>query len=320
MELRRGAPHYYDHDALPERLSRSHYIGVPRRVLNEYLAGTYFLPKNSGGLGYRSDKSNVEQRIRRYRESIEGPLRQGYTKTFAQTRAWVQVQNACEIAIKENAIVVIYSKPGVGKSRCLLEFTRRNMLTAPVSILCSRNVTFSYFAQRLARGVGLSEHAITPRLEENVASKLNRYPRPLFIDQANFLCERALGTVCHIWECAAVPIVLAGTKSLYDIFMTSSLIEDVRAQLSSRIALYYELPELSKSEAKTIIERALGEDATDENIAQIYNITGGIYRHIDKIIPRILHLKERNAAELSSGKVLLTELIARAGSRIMISQ
>ncbi|MDQ3819971.1 MAG: hypothetical protein M3362_20165 [Acidobacteriota bacterium] len=114
--------------------------------------------------------------------------------------------------------------------------------------------------------------------------------------------------------------MLAGTKSLYDIFMTSSLIEDVRAQLSSRIALYYELPELSKSEAKAIIERALGEDAIDENIAQIYNISGGIYRRIDKIIPRILQPKERNAAELSSGKVLLKELIARAGSRLMISQ
>src|ERR1043165_5051309 len=95
-----------------EILSRSQYISLPRRILNEYLEGTYFLPKKSGGRGLKTDNSRVEPLIRRFRESIEGPLRHGYAKTFVQTLTWVRVQNACETAIKENAIVVIYGRPG----------------------------------------------------------------------------------------------------------------------------------------------------------------------------------------------------------------
>jgi DNA transposition AAA+ family ATPase len=302
----------------PEILARSHYIGLPRVILDEYLEGSYFLPKQAGGKGHKSEGSRVEPFIRRFRESIEGPLRHGYTRTFIQTRAWNCMQSACETAIREKAVVVVYGKPGVGKSRCLLEFARRNMLTAPVFVLCSRNVTYSYFAKRLARGIGLSDSAITPKLEENAAEKLRRYPRPLFIDQANYLCEKGLGTVCYIWESANVPVVLTGTKRLYDTFMSSHLIEDVRAQLSSRIALYYELPGLSVQEAKTIIERGLGDIATDEVVALICNVTGGIHRHIDMIIPRVLDLMERNKEQIAQRELTIKDIISTASSRLML--
>lgn len=301
-----------------EILSRSQYIGLPRKILDEYLDGTYFLPKNSGGRGFKTENSRVEHSIRRFRASIEGPFRHGYAKTFVQTRTWVQVQSACETAIRENMIVVVYGKPGIGKSRCLLEFARSNMLTAPLFVLCSRNITSSYFAQKLARELRLSEHSITPKLEDNIAERLDRYPRPLFIDQANYLGERSLGTICYIWEKSHVPIVLAGTKSLHEIFSTSQLTEDVRAQLSSRVALYYPLPELSLSEAKAIIHRALGEEATDEVVEQIYTMTGGIHRHIDMLIPRIFDLKVLNGEKLSRGEVTMENIITKAGSRLMI--
>jgi DNA transposition AAA+ family ATPase len=301
-----------------EILARSHYIGLPRTILDEYLEGIYFLPKLSGGKGHKSETSRVEQLVRRFRESIEGPLRHGYARTFVQTGAWIKMQSACETAIREKAIVVVYGKPGVGKSRCLLEFARRNMLTAPVFVLCSRNITYSYFAKRLARGIKLSESGITPKLEEDVAEKLLKYPRPLFIDQANYLSEKALGTVCHIWESAHVPVILAGTKSLYNTFMLSQLTEDVRAQLSSRIALYYEIPELSIPEAKTIIQRGLGDIATDDVVALICNATGRIHRHIDMIIPRILDLIARNEEEIDQGKLTIKDIISTANSRLML--
>jgi DNA transposition AAA+ family ATPase len=301
-----------------EILSRSQYIGLSRVILDDYLEGIYFLPKEAGGRGHKTARSRVELLIRRFRESIEGPLRHGYVKTFVQTRAWSCVQNACDTAIREKAIVVVYGRPGSGKSRCLLEYSRSNMLTAPVSVLCSRNVTYSYFAKMLARKLGLSEKAITAKLEENIAVRLSRYPRALFIDQANYLCEKALGTVCYVWEIAEVPVVLADTKRLYEMFMSSRLTEDVRAQLSSRIALYYELPGLSIPEAKTIIQRGLGEIATDEVVAQICNVTGGIHRHIDMIIPRILDLMARNEEQIARGEVSIKDIISTASSRLML--
>jgi hypothetical protein len=127
----------------------------------------------------------------------------------------------------------------------------------------------------------------------------------------------AVGTVCHIWEIARIPIVMVGTKELYNLFMNSRMTEDVRAQISSRVAMHYLLSELSLAEAKAILKRGLGEDATDEAIAQIYRVTGGIYRHVDMIIPRIRQLKSLNQEKLASGEVKMSDIIIAAGSKLM---
>lgn len=275
-------------------LSRSQFIGLSKTALDEYLDGTYFLPVESGGKGVNPQSSKIEPAIRAYRERIEGSNRHGFTNSFVETRTWFQLQRACHVAINENVIVVVYGKPGVGKSRCLLEFTVRRMTTAPVTILCSRNITPKYFVEKLAQGIGLKNESRIAKLEDSIAEKLNRYPRPIFVDQANYLSEKSLGSICYIWEKAQIPIVLSGTKDLYELFMTSSRTEDVRAQISSRVAMHYLLSELSLPEVKAIIKRALGDDAMDEAVAQILNVTSGIHRHVDMIVPRIIELKELN--------------------------
>lgn len=279
--------------------------------------GTYFLPKKSGGKGNSARKSGVEESVRRFREKIEGTARHDYINNFLETRTWIQVQTACDTAIRRNAIVLIYGVPGVGKSRCLFEYARRRMITAPVQVLCSPSITPLYFAQRLASRLGLSERTTAARLEDNVAERLTRSPRPLFIDQANFLSEKALGTVCYVWEVACVPIVLAGTKSLYDLFTTSRLTEDVREQLSSCITMHYPLSGLLLAEAKAFIQCRLGKYATDEVIAQIYNITGGLPRYIETLVKNLHDLIVRNLRELESDEVKLSDLIAKAGSKLI---
>lgn len=301
-----------------EVLSRSYYTGVARSALDAYLAGTYFLPTHLGGQGVNPKTSSIENSIRAFRISVEGTIRHGYANTFVETRSWVQLQNACRTAINENVIVVVYGKPGVGKSRCLTEFASRHMTTAPVLILCSSSTTTHYFAQKLARALKLDEQQTTARLEDTIAERLKRYPRPLFIDQANFLSEKALGMVCYIWEIARVGILMSGTKDLYDLFTTSRLTEGSRAQIASRVAAHYLLAELSLPQAKAIIKRALGADATDEAIALICNITGRIHRHVDMIMPRILELKETYKKALESGEMTILDIIRIAGSRIMV--
>lgn len=241
------------------------------------------------------------------------------TLSGAAQRQGVQIQTACNTAIQRNAIVVIYGKPGIGKTRCLLEYAKRNTVTAPIPVLCTPNTTALYFVQKLARKVGLSESANAARLEDNVAERLMRTPQPLFIDQANYLSEKSLGTVCYVWEVARIPIVLAGTKSLYELFITSRLTEDVRAQLSSRVAVHYPLTGLLLSEAKALIKRELNQYATDDAVAQIFNITDGLPRYIELLVPTLKELIDRNLQELKSGKIKLTELIAKAASRLMFN-
>jgi hypothetical protein len=51
--------------------------------------------------------------------------------------------------------------------------------------------------------------------------------------------EKSLGTLRFLWERQHLPMVLTGTKQLYDTFFQSRLTEEVRGQLSSRITLHY---------------------------------------------------------------------------------
>jgi DNA transposition AAA+ family ATPase len=318
-ELRRWLERYieeYPHHTT-QVLSRSQYIGVSRTALDAYLAGTYFLPKESGGAGVDPKNSTIEKKVRAYSERVEGTVREGYKNTFVETRSWMQLQQACMTAINENVIVVVYGKPGVGKSRCLAEFSLRKMTTAPLLVECSINITTRYFAQKLAQGLGLDDRTPTARLEDMIAERLKRNPRPLFVDQANYLGEKSLGTICYIWERAKVPIVLVGTTLLYETFTTSKMTEDVRAQLTSRVAMHYPLAELSSAELKALVKRALGDEATDEVIAQIATVTGGIHRHVDMMMPRILDISKRNSEKLRRGEVSMRDIINTAGSRLM---
>lgn len=300
-------------------LSRADYIGMSRTTLDAYLNGTYFVPKESGGLGVNPKNTQIEAKIRAYLDKAEGVVRDGYTSTFLETRSWMQFQHACKTAIEEKVIVVVYAKPGVGKSRCLQEYKTERMTTMPIDILCSANITTRYFVQKIARAVGVDDRAPTAQLEDLVAEKMKKgIPRPLFVDQANYLNEKALGTICYLWEVAKIPIVLIGTKDLYELFTTSRLTQDVRAQLSSRVAMHYPLMELSVQEVKTICKSSLGTNATDAAVAKIFNITNGNHRHVNMLLPRLNASAKSNAAAIESGAIQMDLLVEQAASKIMV--
>jgi len=291
---------------------------MSRRALDAYLNGRYFLPREEGGEGGDPASSRLEPAIRAFRSRVQSLEQHGYLGTFVETGAWKYLQHACDTAINENAIVVVYGRPGVGKTRCLMEYALRRIETQPISIMCSPNTTPYSFVKRLAHLVGAAVRQQTHLTEEEIIGKLNRSPKPLFIDQANYLDEKSLGTLCFLWERQHLPMVLTGTKHLYDTFFQSKLTEEVRGQLSSRIALHYLLPELSQSETRAILQRALGEDATEDVIALIHSVTGGVFRGVDMMVPRLLELKQRNETKLADGNVKMQDLVKTAASRLMI--
>ena len=297
-------------------LSRHGHIGYSKPALDAYLKGAYGVPKEDGGTGGNVDR--VEHAIAQFRERVEGTVRHGFANTFVETRAWKQMQRACATAINENAIVVVYASPGKGKSRSLTEFTVRNMTTAPILVKCSASVTTLYFLQKICHSLNLPERGTAARLEDEIIKNLRKHPRPLFVDQANYLALKALASIAYIWEEARVPVVLVGTTLLYDMFRTVGS-EDERAQLASRVAMHFMLSDLSQEEAKAIIKRGLGEDATDENIAEVIKVTQCVHRYLDNAITRILDLKKRNADKLKSGEITMLDIIETAGRRLMIA-
>lgn len=299
-------------------LARSQFIGISRKALDAYLAGTYFQAVEEGGVGADPESSGIEAAIQGYRERIEGIQRHGYLGTFLETRTWKYLRHACETALNENAIVVAYGQPGVGKTRCLLEYVLQEMTSIPVQVLCSRNISPTSFLTVLGEELGVEGGRNLHLSEVALAKKLARSPRPIFVDQANYLSERALGSLCFLWEKRRVPMVLVGTKELFDLFYRSKLTEDVRGQLTSRVALHYLLPELTPAETQAIVEQALGAAATPEIVGQIHKLTGGIFRSVDMLVPRLLEFQRRNQAQLASGETSLPEIIKVAASRLMI--
>jgi DNA transposition AAA+ family ATPase len=299
-------------------LARADYIGISKRALEAYLAGRYFLPRGQGGEGADPATSRLEPSVRAFRSRVQSLEQHSRLGTFVETGAWKYLQHACDTALNENAVVVVYGRPGVGKTRCLLEYAARRMATLPVSVTCSPNITSTSFVRHLAHLVGADVRRQTYLTEEEIALRLRRSPKALFIDQANYLDEKSLGTLCFLWERQHLPIVLTGTKQLYDIFFQSRLTEEIRGQLSSRIALHYLLPELTQAETRAIVQRALGDEATEEMVALIHSVTGGIFRGVDMMIPRILELQQRNEQKLADGKLKTSDLIKTAASRLMI--
>ena len=320
-ELRLWLEKYLDeHEHFSTKeLSRSDHIGVSRTALDAYINGTYFVSKEMGGHGVNPENTQIEKKIQTYRERVEGVIRGGVRNSYLETRLWQQFQYLCKTAIDERAIVIGYGKPGVGKSRAIQQYKTEKMTTMPIEILCSRNITPKYFAQKIAKDLGLNHRPSLAELEDMIAEKLKKgAPRMLIVDQANYLDERALGTICYVWERTKMPIVLLGTKDLFDLFMQSSLTEDVRVQLSSRIAWHCPFVGLSIEEVKSIVTTMLGKYATDEVVKQIIDITHGNHRHLEMILPRVNAIFQANEHFLETGEVHIEALIQKAGARLMI--
>ena len=53
-------------------------------------------------------------------------------------------------------------------------------------------------------------------------------------------------------------------------------------------------------------------------IEQIHQVTGGNFRSVDMMIPRILELEQRNHQKLAAGAVKMDEIIKVAAARLMI--
>lgn len=302
-------------------VSRDNAIGYAEAGLRAYLKGSYGVSKEQGGIGGNVER--IESAIRRYRERVEGSFRHDFKDGFVETFAWQQFLNACETAYNENVMVVVYGNPGVGKSRCLREFSSNYAKTAPIEILCSRNVTVAYFLQRIAAELKIGGRLSIPAMEDAIAASLLKRPRPLMIDQANYLTERSLGSLCHFWEKARIPVVLIGTRDLHELFTNSMVTQDIRAQVSSRVAMHYPLSTLTKKEVKTIVRQLLGDRFTDKAINEIAQATQSNFRALAMAVPRLREFYDRHRSEIEAAEDSVrhdaeTQVINKAVSRMFV--
>ena len=313
-------------------IERKDHSGVSRTALDLYIKGSYFLAGGPNGSPVNPKNSKIEDKIRDYLNRVEGTETNGYSDSFTPTVLSSQLEYACNTAIQENILVLAYGSPGHGKSRSIRQYMNDRTTTRPISILCSKNITLGYFVRRLARELGIPERGSIPDLEDQIADKLIKNKRVIFVDQANYLNENALGTICHIWERAHVGIVLIGTYNLYTLFSQLRDQEDIRGQLASRVALMVPLMGLSLQEAKIVIEKTLGGYATEDVVAEIFKAVSrtvivdgekarvGNFRNLSFLLPRLMRLIDRRTDELDAGDVTVLDLVITASNRLMITE
>ncbi len=322
-ELRQWLENYIaDHPHLTTVvLSRSDHIGYSRPTLDAYLNGTYFLPKVGGGLGVNPKNTSLEEKIRNYREKVDGAVRSGVRLGFSETILWQKFQYLCKLAVEEKLICLGYGSPGVGKSVAIGKYKIGKMTTMPIEILCSPNITAKYFAQKLAMELKLSPHHPIALLEDMICERLSskRVPRLIIVDQGNYLDIKAIGTICYIWEKTRTPIVLLGTKKLFDLFMKSTETEDIRAQLISRVGWHCVFDELADFEVKSIVRHLLGDRASDAVVKKFFEITRGNHRYLDMLLPRVHSSIKKNEEAIEKGDFTLEEIIDDASTRLMVA-
>jgi hypothetical protein len=87
-ELRQWLEDYVkDHPHLNTKiLSRTDHIGFSRTGLDAYIKGTYFLSVAQGGAGVNPAESNLEKKIRAYREKVGEVVIDGVKKSYLETR------------------------------------------------------------------------------------------------------------------------------------------------------------------------------------------------------------------------------------------
>jgi len=77
-------------------------------------------------------------------------------------------------------------------------------------------------------------------------------------------------------------------------------------------------PILTQMGHLSLLQKALGPDVTEEVITLIHSVTGGVFRSVDMMIPRLLELRQRNEKKLADGSVKMQDLVNTAASRLMI--
>lgn len=313
-------------------LQRSDHIGVSKTALDAVIKGEYFLKGGPNGTPINPKNSKVEPKIREYLDRVQNVGRNvGYDAGFVQTVLSSQIEYALTTAITENIIVVAYGSPGDGKSFSLQQYILDKLTTPPITILCSRNITPGYFVKRLATELGLKNIGGIPETEDRIAEALIKRKRNIFIDQANYLNERSLGTVCHIWERARIGIALVGTQQLHDLFAALTDKEDIKAQLASRVALHVPLKGLSLNEVIPIVNQAIGADATSEVTAAVYNaiaatsldtnlkkVSSASFRNLSFLLPRLKGLIDANRSDIDRGVIKAENLVPMATKQLLI--
>lgn len=194
-----------------------------------------------------------------------------------------KIVNAIGIAHTEKDIALIVADAGAGKSTAVRFYQDKNPRTTLVINVVS-GMNRKMLVTDIARQLGLD----TVRVQLNalistVAATLAERNMVVILDEADYLKPDALEfTRRLVYDLGSSGLVLVGLPRLKGYIQ--NLRNDHR-QLESRIGVFLPLGGLTKSDARIILN-SVWEDAGDEILNAIYNVSRTDTRQFCKIIER----------------------------------
>ena len=194
-------------------------------------------------------------------------------------------------------MALVYGEPGLGKSRTALWWAVKN---DAVYIRSSNMMSGRWFLEELVEELGESPLYKSSDLFNQAVSQLTQYPRPLIIDEIDYLVSdsKAIETIRDIYDRTEVPIVLIGMNKANKKFIRYRHIYDRFSEI-----LKFEI--FSFEEVKNIVQELSDAEIDEAGIKLIFNHANR-FRQIVSIISKAEKISKANSDIVITEKILET--------------
>ncbi len=174
-------------------------------------------------------------------------------------------------------MALVYGEPGLGKSRAALWWAVKN---DAVYLRSSNMMSGRWFLEELVEELGEAPMYKSSDLFNQAISQLSQDPRPLIIDEIDYLLNdsKAIETIRDIYDRVDVPIILIGMNKANKRFMRYRHIYD-------RFSEILEFKVFDFEEVKNIVQE-LSEAQIDESAIKLIHNNANRFRQIVSVISK----------------------------------
>ena len=197
---------------------------------------------------YEGSMSTVVEKISAHLE-LEAERQKMTSDVFIETSVWFKIKDACDLAIKRNAIVRIVGPSQVGKTHSLKEYMRRAKFQ-----VCYLRIpaapTFKLIVEAVCDAVGVSTSLRVDEARQRVAKAVGRNTLLIIDELHELILSAGKGTamkcmewIREIWDNSSCGMALCGTSALEDDLINDPKMNGWLGQLDHRCIRVVKLPQ-----------------------------------------------------------------------------
>lgn len=201
-------------------------IGCGRKATRKFMEGTY-----------EHSDTNFARKLDNYLKGSD-PALGGMPKAFVSTTVADKIRGIIRQVHQRKSMGVIVGPSGVSKT-VVLKFIAAGDIPGAIHIeLTSTDKTIKQVLARTAAELGLNDQYHAQRLMSNIIKTLRGTDRLLMYDEAHYANKDALNAIRDIHKQTGCPIMLVGTR---DIFDAINDFDAFHGQMKSLISMSYDI-------------------------------------------------------------------------------